>query len=169
MVALRACGEELSDLASSHLVGRLQQSGQWTTYQRPTFAVDGSKFAVPRTKQNLKAFAASSRKSKAAYKNTADYQKAKTTRLHITLCMHLATGFPVFWGLGGSSDSERGLLLNLLDRLPEGSRLIMDAYYTGYEFWKRLIDDGFTFVVRAGSNVELLSGLKEFGTVNSPL
>ena len=111
MVVLRACGNSLCQTIGNHLINRLRRGSQWLLMGRPTFAVDGSQFALPRTKKNLAAFAAAGRKSKAAYKKKADYAKAKTTQMAVTLCLHLSTGFPLFWSLGGSSDSERGLLL----------------------------------------------------------
>jgi len=166
MVALRACGDDLCRRICTRLVESIsRKTGIWRLFGRPTFAVDGSQFAVPRTKKNLAAFAATSRKSKAAYKSDADYSKAKTTQIAVSLCLHLTSGFPMFWNFGGSSDSERGLLMQMLDRLPPGSRLVMDAYYFGYQFWNRLVEQGFTFVVRAGKNIDLLGELKLSGKV----
>ncbi|MFG0262100.1 MAG: hypothetical protein ACF788_06905, partial [Novipirellula sp. JB048] len=60
MVVLRACGDSLARVLSDQLIGRLSQSSEWLLYGRPTFAVDGSQFAVPRTAKNLAAFAAAS-------------------------------------------------------------------------------------------------------------
>lgn len=94
----------------------------------------------------------------------ADYAKAKTTQLTVSLCLHLGTGFPTLWNLGGSADSERGLLLSMLDRLPANARLIMDAYYFAFDFWNHLIDSRVTFVVRAGKNIDLLGKLSMQGT-----
>ncbi|QEF99999.1 Transposase DDE domain protein [Stieleria maiorica] len=165
MVALRACGDALCQAISARLLEHLRSTPGWLLFGRPTFAVDGSQFAVPRTAKNLAAFAAAGRKCKAAYKNQADYAKAKTTQIAVSLCQHLSSGFPAFWNLGGSSDSERGLLLDMLDRLPKDSRLVMDAYYFGFKFWNRLIDSGFTFVVRAGKNIDLLGQLRLEGKV----
>lgn len=159
MVVLRACGDSISRVLSDHLLWVLSQSADWLLYGRPTFAVDGSQFAVPRTAKNLAAFAAASRKAKSSYKNASDYAKAKTTQIAVSLCLHLGTGFPAFWSLGGSADSERGLLLGMLDRLPANARLVMDAYYFGFDFWNHLIDSGVTFVVRAGKNIDLLGKL----------
>ena len=165
MVALRACGDRLGRVLSDHLLAVLSQSDDWLLYDRPTFAVDGSQFAVPRTKDNLAAFAAASRKAKSSYKKSSDLAKAKTTQIAVSLCLHLGTGFPAFWNLGGSADSERGLLLNMLDRLPTNARLVMDAYYFGFDFWNQLIDHGVTFVVRAGKNIDLLGQLSLHGKV----
>lgn len=165
MVVLRASGDSLGRLLSDHLLSVLSQSEHWLLDGRPTFAVDGSQFAVPRTAKNLAAFAAASRKSKSSYKNASDYAKAKTTQIAVSLCLHLGTGFPAFWNLGGSADSERGLLLSMLDRLPANARLVMDAYYFGFDFWNQLIDSGVTFVVRAGKNIDLLGQLSAQGKV----
>ena len=165
MVVLRACGDSLGRVLSHHLVFVLSQSKDWLLYGRPTFAVDGSQFAVPRTTKNLAAFAAASRKAKSSYKNASDYSKAKTTQIAVSLCLHLGTGFPAFWNFGGSADSERGLLLGMLERLPSNARLVMDAYYFGFDFWNHLIDSGVTFVVRAGKNIDLLGQLSIKGKV----
>ncbi|EKK03787.1 transposase [Rhodopirellula baltica SH28] len=165
MVVLRVCGDALAQAVSLHMIGHLSQSTDWLLHGRPTFAVDGSQFAVPRTAKNLAAFAAASRKAKSAYKKKSDYAKAKTTQVAVSLCLHLGTGFPAFWNFGGSADSERGLLLAMLNRLPENSRLVMDAYYFGFDFWNCLIDHGVTFVVRAGKNIDLLGQLKLQGKV----
>ena len=164
-VALRACGDGLCHTICSRLIDQLSHTTNWLLLGRPTFAVDGSQFAVPRTQKNLDAFAAAGRKSKAAYKKKADYAKAKTTQIAVTVCLHLTSGLPVFWNFGGSSDSERGLLLAMLERLPKDSRLVMDAYYFGFQFWNHLIDHGFTFVVRAGKNIDLLNDLGLEGKV----
>ncbi|WP_404310733.1 transposase [Neorhodopirellula lusitana] len=165
MVVLRGCGDSLGIRLSDHLVSLLSQSNDWLLYGRPTFAVDGSQFAVPRTSKSLAAFAAASRKAKSNYKNASDYAKAKTTQIAVSLCMHLGTGFPAFWNFGGSADPERGLLLRMLDRLPDNARLVMDAYYFGFDFWNHLIDSGVTFVVRAGKNIDLLGQLSIKGKV----
>ncbi len=165
MVALRACGHELASTLIKYLLKHLSDSPSWLLLGRPTFAVDGSQFAVPRTKKNLDAFAAASRKAKSSYKNAADRAKAQTTQIAVSLCMHLGTGFPAFWNIGGSADSERSLLLSMLDRLPPNSRLVMDAYYFGYDFWNQLINRSMTFVVRAGKNIDLLGQLSLPGKV----
>lgn len=165
MVALRSCGKRLLAKVRVHIVAKLQTQGDWLFLGRPTFSVDGSQFAVLGTKANLAHFAAASRKSKAAYKNAADYAKAKTTQIAVSMCVHLTTGLPFLWKTGGSTDSERGLLLDMLEHLPKESRLVMDAYYFGYQFWNQLIDRGFTFVVRAGKNIEVLDSLRASGNV----
>ena len=51
----------------------------------------------------------------------------------------------------------------MLDRLPANARLVMDAYYFGFDFWNHLIDSGVTFVVRAGKNIDLLDELSMQG------
>jgi hypothetical protein len=165
MVALRACGDALCRSLCNHLIAQMSLSSTWLLWGRPTFAVDGSQFSVPRTSKNLAAFAAASRKAKSSYKTAADLAKAKTTQISVSLCLHLGTGFPAFWNLGGSADSERGLLLKTLDRLPANSRLVMDAYYFGFHFWNQLIAHGVTFVVRAGKNIDLLDQLALQGKV----
>ncbi len=53
----------------------------------------------------------------------------------------------------------------MLDRLPKNSRLVMDAYYFGFDLWNCLIDHGYTFVVRAGKNIDLPGSLSDHGEV----
>ena len=53
MVALRSCGDAMCQIISTHLVNHLCNSSRWLIYGRPTFAVDRTKFAVPRTNKNL--------------------------------------------------------------------------------------------------------------------
>jgi hypothetical protein len=163
--ALGQCGNRLLELIRAALVERLKQDDRWLLAGRPTFAVDGSKCSVPRSQKNLAYFAAASRKSKGAYKTKADFRKAATTQISVLLCQHLGSGLPFAWNRGGSADSERSLLLNMLESLPRQARLVMDAYYFGYEFWTQLMDADFTFVVRAGKNIDLLRVLKDTGKV----
>src|SRR5690606_21567012 len=83
--ALKSCGETIRQA----ILQQLQEEtpglkGYWTTHGKPTFAVDGSKFAAPRTAPNQAQFAAAtpikkSRKKKARrqkYKSKADAAKA---------------------------------------------------------------------------------------------
>lgn len=163
--ALGQCGSRLLKVIRAAMVDRLKQESCWLLAGRPSFAVDGSQFAVPRTSKNLSFFAAASRRSKGAYKTDADRKKAGTTQIAVSLCQHLGSGLPLAWNRGGSADSERSLLLSMLDCLPLEARLVMDAYYFGYDFWTQLIDRGFTFVVRAGKNIDVLQVLKATGKV----
>jgi hypothetical protein len=163
--ALGQCGAQLLKLIRAELIERHKLESCWLLAGRPTFAVDGSQFAVPRSSKNLSFFAAASRKSKGTYKNEADLKKAATTQISVSLCQHLGSGLPFAWNRGGSADSERSLLLNMLDCLPPEARLVMDAYYFGYDFWTQLIDGGFTFVVRAGKNIDVHRVLKATGKV----
>ncbi len=52
MVALRACGHELASTLIKYLLKHLSDSPSWLLLGRPTFAVDGSQFAVPGPKRN---------------------------------------------------------------------------------------------------------------------
>lgn len=163
--ALKQCCDCLLKRIRRALISRLEHDPCWLLAGKPTFAVDGSKFAVPRSTRNLAFFAAASRKSKGTYKTQADLMKAATTQISVLLCQHLGSGLTFAWNRGGSAESERGLLLKMLASLPPRARLVMDAYYFGYDFWAQLIDAGLTFVVRAGKNIEVLRALGESGKV----
>ena len=82
LAALSACGDSLLKVVRAALVSQLEASSGWLLLGKPTFGVDGSQFAVPRTKKNLEFFAAASRKSKGAYEKASDRSKALTTQSH---------------------------------------------------------------------------------------
>lgn len=161
--ALLTGGEQLLLHVRSLLVQRLRRHNAWLMHGRPTFAVDGSRFLLPRTKANQAYFAAASRKEAMTYKKKQDLAKAATTQCNVSLCFHLGNALPFCWTAADSSQGERSLLLQMLGHLPESSRLVMDAFYFGREFWNHLIDAGHTFIVRAGSNLELNQVLTNLG------
>lgn len=159
--ALAACGDELVARLSTQIADRLRRlKGCWTTAGRPTFAVDGSKFAAPRTAANQAAFAATTDDASAAtYATKADAAKAQTVQVLLTVFWHLGSGLPIHWRLAPSTGSERTLAAAMLDQLPPDARIVGDAEYIGYPFWSKILDSGRRFVVRVGSNVTLLEKL----------
>lgn len=74
--ALKQCCDCLLRRIRRVLISRLEHAPCWLLAGKPTFAFDGSKFAVPRFSRNLAFFAAASRKSKGAYGTQADPMKA---------------------------------------------------------------------------------------------
>lgn len=63
--ALKTCGNALFSEICSHIQRRLQKlNGYWKTAGKPTFAVDGTKVAAPRTTANQERFAASKKHRK---------------------------------------------------------------------------------------------------------
>jgi hypothetical protein len=43
--------------------------------------------------------------------------------------------------------------------LPPGSLVVADAGFSGYEYWRQLLEQGHSFVIRVGGQVRLLKGL----------
>lgn len=163
--ALASCGDGIVQRVRKVLEEKLASVGSLTMHGRQAIAVDGSQFAIPRTKQNIANYAAAPRKGKKGkkYKKSSDKAKATTTQIALSLCYHVGSGMPICWSQGTSADGERSQLLGMLDQLPNRVRLILDAGYYGYDFWKSLIDKNFTFVMRAGSNIELLKSFEGAG------
>lgn len=129
------------------------------------FAVDGSKFEVPWTKDNEAALGQDPKKKKKK-KSKAKRRKGKNARqsalrpqLFSTHVWHLGWNLPWAWKHGPVDSSERGHLGDLLDQVPRAALLVADAGFTGYELWKRLVDEQRPFLIRIGSNVRLLEKL----------
>ena len=110
------------------------------------FGVDGTKSDAPRTHANREGL------------KIGGKRKSGPQQLLVTL-MHVGTGLPWSWRRGAATASERGLLLEQLGTLPEGSLLLMDAGFTGYECLKTILKAGHQVLVRAGANVVLLEKL----------
>lgn len=133
--------------------------GTWSSGGKVNLAVDGSKFAAPRTEANQQAFTACHRKANRYGKNyqtKADAAKAASVQVLATLFWHMSTGLPLRWQLGSA---ERTCVKDVLNDLPANARLIGDAHYVGYQFWTQIMDSGRSFLFRVGSNVRLLKNL----------
>jgi hypothetical protein len=158
--ALVTAGRSLIEQVCSAISRHLAREKSWLLYGKPTFGVDGTKFLLPRTKANQEYFSAAMRKKASSYKKKADLAKAASPQCQLSLCLHLGTYLPFCWKASSYSLGERGSLLGMLSSIPKNSRFVMDAFYYGYELWTVLIAQGFTFVVRAGSNIEVTRSLK---------
>jgi len=158
--ALVTAGRSFVVQVCSAISRHLSREKLWLLYGKPTFGVDGTKFLLPRTKANQGYFSAAMRKKSSTYKKKADQAKAASPQCQLSLCLHLGTYLPFRWKASSYELGERGALLDMLSSLPKNSRLVMDAFYYGYELWTTLIAQGFTFVVRAGSNIEVTKNLK---------
>jgi len=109
-------------------------------------AVDGTKIDCPRTQANETDLGCAGREGSAP-------------QILLTAIQHLRTGLFWDWRRGGSKDSERGHLQQMLEALPSQTMLLADAGFVGYMLMKALMADGHDFVVRAGSNVTLIKDL----------
>ena len=72
---------------------------------------------------------------------------------------HMGLRLPWTWRLGPSHASERDHVKEMLaaEEFPENTLFCGDAGFTGYPLWRAIREAGRDFVVRVGSNVNLLS------------
>lgn len=153
---------------------RMQQIGGtfWEIDGWIPIAFDGSRSTAPRTQSNEKAFcAANYGKGK-----TAKYRKKKTKGMRrrknekhkpqpqqpqawITLLWHMGLRLPWMWRLGPSNSSERAHVIEMLEEgdFPENTLFCGDAGFVGYPLWSCILNRGYHFLVRVGSNVNLLT------------
>jgi len=123
----------------------------WVRHGWQAFSVDGTRIEVPRTAANEQALGCAGR------------QKTGP-QWSLTALYHLGTGLPWSWQIGPGTESETAHLRNLVEDLPEGSLLVADAGFTGFDLLRRLLTQGVNFLVRMGSNRTLLTGrqIREF-------
>jgi len=144
--------------------------GVWKVAGWVVFAADGSKVDVPKTCKNEERYSPKSKLSRQAQKRrrkskrrrsqeTARQRKANVPRIWITAVWHVGSGLIWDWLTGPSDSSERAHLQAMLPNLPPKSLVTADAGFTGYEFWKTILDAGHQLLVRVGSNVKLLKNL----------
>jgi hypothetical protein len=111
------------------------------------FGVDGSRFDCPRTAANEEGFGVSG-------KNNSGPQQL------LTCLFHVASGMLWGWRRDGiEGDGERTQLKSMLDLLPKGAMLLADAGFGGYDLLKALLDQGNSFLIRVGSNAQLIQNL----------
>lgn len=118
----------------------------WKTHGWVPLGVDGTKLNLPRTDDNERTFGVSGKKHGGP-------------QAYLCTILHLATGLPWCWRIGGAMASERDLLRRMIRHLPAHGLLIADAGFVGYPLWRQLDEAGHAFVIRAGANVRLLRGL----------
>jgi hypothetical protein len=133
---------------------------------RPVFAIDGSRFQVPRTVSNEKAFSPKPNNGKRnkrvlreGFPNPGAEKKWNSPQIWVTLMWHVGTGLPWDWRRGESGSSERHHLLEMIDELPPQSLLTADAGFAGYDIWKEILARGHDLLIRVGANTRLLRKL----------
>jgi len=115
----------------------------WNWHGWVVFAVDGSRIDAPRTRANEKRLGCAGR--------------AKSgPQWWVTTIIHLPSRLLWSWRQGGSKSSERGHLRQRLGELPANALLLGDAGFVGFGLLQTLIARGTDFVIRCGSNVNLL-------------
>jgi hypothetical protein len=134
-------------------------------------AVDGSRFTTPRTISNEQAFAAKDfgkggrGKRRTKWKNRKRRSKKLCQpvkpQIWLTLVWHMGSKLPWCWKTGPSTSSERQHLIDMIGSIafPTNTLFCGDAGFTGYEFWKAILDSGNHFLVRVGGNIRLLKNL----------
>lgn len=118
-----------------------QRCGRWDA-----FAIDGSKFACPRTRKNQETM--------------GDLGKPDgIPQLSLTAVLHLATGLPWDFRVGPGTAAERAHLREMLDELPARSLAVTDAGFPGYELCVEMTEAKQAFLLRVGGNLHLLTEL----------
>ena len=108
--------------------------------------VDGSRINAPRTRANETGLGCAG--------------KVRTApQLLLVTLFHVATGLPWAWRRDRGDGSERGLLRDLLETLPDRTLLLADAGFVGYAMLGALQAAGHAFVIRVGRHVRLLRKL----------
>ena len=141
-------GEGLLGWVRAHLRVELQKMAgeHWTRQGLLAFAADGSRVECPRTKANEEALGCGGR-------------KGTGPQFWLTSLWHMGTGLLWSWKIGLATDAERMHLRQMLDLLPRCAVLVADAGFTGYELFSELLAGGRSFLIRVGSNVQLLKKL----------
>lgn len=163
--ALGTCGPQIVDLMIRSLIDQVKSlKGYWTQKGKVNIAVDGSKFAAPRTAENEAYFAATGtpKKKGKKYKKASDRSKATTVQILLTVFWHMQSGLPLQWMTSASNGSERRNAAQMLDDLPRNARLIGDAEYVGYPLWSKIHNSGRSFLVRVGSNMTFFKQLGKY-------
>ena len=146
--ALRRRGEVLAfwlrTTVQERLRDRLGQSdlvGGWRA-----LAVDGTRFDCPRSQSCQKRFPLASRGK-------------SPPQLTLTSLWHLGVHCWYDGRVGPARTSERAMLRDMLDDLPERTLLVGDAGFVGYDLCAELLRRGVGFLLRVGRNVHLLTRL----------
>jgi len=120
---------------------RLQRVWHW--YGWVPMAVDGSRIDAPRTRRNEEALGRAGR--------------AKTPpQWWVTVAVHLPTAVLWDWRTGPGHSSERAHLREMMATLPDNALVVADAGFGGFDLLGDLAHAGHRFLVRCGSNVNLL-------------
>jgi len=131
--------------------GRFWKSGGFVP-----IAFDGSRNSASRTVSNEREFCSVAGKRKAAESPSTVVDPKP--QAWITMMWHMGLRLPWDWRLGPSDSSERQHVQEMVEHgdFPEDTIFCGDAGFVGYEFWKTIMDRGYHFMVRVGSNVKLI-------------
>jgi hypothetical protein len=148
MKAQRRIPRKMVGYLKDHLRQHHQQvaGAFWERFGWVPIACDGSRVEVPRTTRNQARLGCAGREKTGP-------------QLFVTTLYHMGTGLPWDWHIGKGTESERNHLRRMLAKLPPESLIVADAGFTGYALMQAILASGLSFLIRAGSNVSLLSGL----------
>ena len=146
--ALRRHSGVLLERLTAHLPSQVQAMAgrHWRVEGFCVLAVDGSQIDCPRTKANL---AGLGHRGKDPLRPS----------LWLTMLWHVGTGLPWAWRIDKATASEHTHLRQMLRLLPSQALLLMDAGFASYELLREILGAGHSFLVRVGSNRQLLRGL----------
>ena len=128
-----------------HLMRELAPA-HWTRCGWCPRAVDGSRIEPPRTAANEQGLLCAGRDKTAP-------------QVFLTTLWHMGLGLPWDFRLGPGTASEQRHLEQMLAALPPEALLVADAAFVGYELCARILQAGSSFLLRVGSNRELLTEL----------
>lgn len=171
--ALQSYTGEILPLLWCRLQFLMERSGSpyWRIGKWLALAVDGSRITTPRTASNELAFSAQhygqgkQARSRKRWKNKKKRSKKLSEpvkpQIWLTLIWHLGLKMPWCWKTGPSAPSERQHLMEMVQTLkfPKNTLFCGDAGFVGYDFWKTLLDQGHSFLIRVGGNIRLLRQL----------
>ena len=127
--------------AMRQLAGR-----HWTRCGWCALAADGSRIEAPHTRANEAGLGCAGRDKTAP-------------QVFLTTLWHMGLGLPWDFRLGPGTASERRHLEDMLGDLPPKALLVADAGFVGYELCGRILQAGGAFLLRVGSNRQLLTEL----------
>jgi hypothetical protein len=143
-----------------HLAEQRQKRRGWRL-----FAVDGTRIAVPRTRANEAACRAVPGTRRRQRLRRPSRRQPAQPQLWLTVLWDVSVGLVWDWRCGPTGSNEREHLLAMLDDLPPDALVIADAGFQGYRYWRTLQGRGFSFLIRVGQNVRLLSRLGTARTI----
>lgn len=109
-------------------------------------AADGSRFDLPRTADNQRAFGTAGR-------------PGSPPQLWGTVLWCLGVALPWDWRIDPADASERDHLRQMLADTPADTLFVADAGFTGYELLRAITTSHRHLLLRVGRNVKLLRGL----------
>jgi hypothetical protein len=134
----------------THVQRLAEQRGCWRVAggRWLAFGVDATKHDAPRTAANERTLGCAGK-------------AGSWPQMLLTSVFHLGSGLPWSFLRGRAKSSERRHLLGLLRTLAAGPDVLLlaDAGFTGYDFWRRVIDSGRSFLIRVGGNVRLIENV----------